>query len=409
MPTPTLDIALIREQFPVLEEVIRGRPLAYLDNAATTQKPWAVLRAMQMYYQHDNANVHRGVHTLSARATEAYERARRLVQEFVGAEHSDEIIFTKGCTEAINLVASSWGRANLNAGDRILISHMEHHANIVPWQAIAAERGASIHPIPITDEGCIDLDAYGALLAEGAKVVAVNHVSNVLGTRNPVEKMIEMAHAVGAIVLVDGAQAGAHERPNVRAMGADFYALTAHKMYGPTGIGAIYGRKELLDAMPPYQFGGDMIRTVSFEGSTFAALPNKFEAGTPNIAGAIGWGAAIEWLTALSPEAIEAHEHALYEQAVQGLAEFPEVRLIGTAPGKKAVVNFVMSCAHPHDIGTILDQSGVAVRTGHHCCMPLMRRFGVPATARASIAIYNSAEDITAFHQGLRRVVEMFG
>ncbi len=404
-----LDLGTLRDQFPTLDQEVRGRPLIYLDNAATTQKPWAVLREMQRYYQHDNANVHRGVHKLSQRATESFDAARVKLQKFVGAEHPHEIIFTKGCTEAINLVAHSWGLANLKPGDEILLSGMEHHADIVPWQLVAERTGATVRPIPILPSGELDLEAYGQMLGEKTRLVGCVHASNALGTINPVQKMAEMAHAVGALFLADGAQMLAHGRVDVRALGVDFYAMSAHKMYGPTGVGALYGRAELLEAMPPFQGGGDMIRTVSWDGTTFAGLPNKFEPGTPNIAGVIGWGAALDWLGGFDPEAIHAHEMELLRVATAVVDQIPGARVVGTAAEKVAVVSFVMEQAHPHDIGTMLDQQAIAIRTGHHCCMPLMKSLGVPATARASFALYNEVSEAEALGPALLRVAETFG
>lgn len=397
----------LRDDFPILNEEVRGKPLVYLDNAATTQKPQSVLDAMQHFYTHDNANVHRGVHLLSQRATDDFDRARVKLQRFVNASESSEIIFTKGCTEATNLVAASWGRANLREGDEILLSTMEHHANIVPWQIVAEEKGARIRPIPINDAGEIDLDAYRAMLNSRVKMVGVVHVSNSLGTINPVAEMIALAHGVGAKVLVDGAQALAHLPVDVQALDADFYAMSSHKMYGPTGVGALYGKRGLLEAMPPYQAGGDMIRTVSFEKTTYNELPNKFEPGTPNIAGVIGFGAAVDYLMGLDREAIADHEDHLTALANEALEAIPGVRLIGTARNKASVVSFTLEGAHPHDIGTILDMEGIAVRTGHHCCMPLMTRLGLPATVRASLALYNNAEDVARLASGLHKVKEV--
>lgn len=397
-----------RAEFPALDQEVHGHPLTYLDSAATTQKPRAVLRAVERFYEHDNANVHRGVHTLSQRATEDFEESRRKIQRFIGAKHEQEILFTKGCTEAINLVAQSWGRSNLNEGDIVLLSTMEHHANIVPWQMVCAETGAQVIPIPITDSGEIDLDAYAELLKGPVKLVGVKHVCNALGTINPVGEMIRMAHDAGAKTMIDGAQALAHERVDVVALDADFYSMSGHKVYAPTGIGALYGKKALLDAMPPYQGGGDMIRTVAFEKTTYNELPNKFEAGTPNIAGSIGFGAALDFVSSLGHTPIQLHEHALLEYGTARLNEIPGVTIYGKARNKAAILSFTMDCAHPHDIGTILDQSGVAVRTGHHCCMPLMTRLGIPGTTRASLAVYNSKEDLNRLAEGLIHVREVF-
>lgn len=397
-----------RAEFPALDQEVHGHPLTYLDSAATTQKPRAVLRAVERFYEHDNANVHRGVHTLSQRATEDFEESRRKIQRFIGAKHEQEILFTKGCTEAINLVAQSWGRSNLNEGDIVLLSTMEHHANIVPWQMVCAETGAQVIPIPITDSGEIDLDAYAELLKGPAKLVGVKHVCNALGTINPVGEMIRMAHDAGAKTMIDGAQALAHERVDVVALDADFYSMSGHKVYAPTGIGALYGKKALLEAMPPYQGGGDMIRTVAFEKTTYNELPNKFEAGTPNIAGSIGFGAALEFVSSIGQVPVQHHEQALLEYGTARLADIQGVTIYGKARNKAAILSFTMDCAHPHDIGTILDQSGVAVRTGHHCCMPLMSRLGIPGTARASLAVYNSTEDLDRLAEGLIHVREVF-
>ncbi len=398
----------IRDQFPILKETIRGKRLVYLDSAASTQKPDVVIDTISDYYRHSHANVHRGVHALSQRATDQFENARRLLQGFINAREDAEVIFTKGSTEAINLVAASWGRTFLQPGDRIMLTEMEHHANIVPWQVAAQQTGAEIVVVPILDDGSLDMEAMAKLLDERVKMVGVTHVSNVLGTVNPIAEITRMAHAVGAKVLVDGAQALGHLRMDVQAVGVDFYTMASHKMYGPTGIGALYGRRELLDAMPPYQLGGGMIRSVTFEKATYAALPDKFEPGTPNIADAIGLGAAIEFL---SPRLEEAHhlESDLTHYSHERLSEIPGLKIHGTAPGKAGTISFTMADVHPHDIGTILDSEGVAVRAGHHCCQPLMARLGVAATARASFALYNTRDDIDALALALRRVREVFG
>ncbi len=399
----------VRLEFPALAQEVSGRPLAYLDSAASTQKPNAVLAAMERFYREDNANVHRGVHTLSQRATDAFEAARRTVARFVNAQSEREVVFTKGCTEAINLVAASWGGANLGPGDRVLVSHMEHHADIVPWQLIAQRTGATVEPFPITDSGEVDLASLEAMLAAGrVKLVGVKHVCNALGTVNPVAEIARLAHAHGALVLADGAQALAHVPVDVQALGVDFYAMSAHKVYGPMGVGALYGRAELLEAMPPYQGGGDMIRTVSFEGTTFNDPPNRFEPGTPNVAGAIGFGAALDWVRAVGLGAIAAHESALTAYSSSRLAEVPGLRVVGTAPERIGVFSFVMDAAHPHDVGTVLDRHGVAVRTGHHCCMPLMRRLGVPATTRISLAAYSNEADVDAAVEALHGVRALF-
>lgn len=431
MTTATrLDIDSIRREFPVLDQLVNGKPLVYLDNAASTQKPLCVIETIHDYYLHHHANVHRGVHMLSQRATDLFEDARRKVQGLFNAREDAEIIFTKGSTEGINLVAASWGRAFLKPGDRILLTEMEHHANIVPWQVVANERGAEIVVAPINDAGELILEDFERLLDERVKMVGVCHVSNSLGTVNPIRWIVEKAHAVGAKVLVDGAQALAHIPVDVQALDVDFYTLASHKLYGPTGIGALYGKRELLDAMPPYQTGGGMIRSVSFEETTYAGLPDKFEPGTPNIADAIGLGAAIDWLLTPPPcegpssegpsssrgegrgvgklERAGAHEHGLTSYTHQLLNEIPGVRIIGNAKEKSGIVSFVMDAAHPHDIGQILDSEGVAVRAGHHCCQPLMKRMGVPATARASFAIYNTQAEVEALAHAVRKVNEVF-
>ena len=378
----------------------RGRIITYLDSAATTQKPYAVLREMQLYYQQSNANVHRGVYKLSQKATELYEGARDTLAAFINAPSRDEVIFTKGCTEAVNLVAHSLGLQ----GETVLLSAMEHHSNIVPWQLA----GAKTVPIPVNDAGEIDLDAYAELLKTGPKLVGVVAISNSIGTVNPIQQMAKMAREAGALFLVDGAQALAHQAVDVQALGIDFLAMSAHKMYGPTGTGALWGRKELLEKMSPYQGGGDMIRTVAFEGSTFADLPNKFEAGTPNMAGVVGWAAAIAWLQSHDRAAIAAHEAAIHRLLRDRLAEIPGLRMIGNAQDQACIQSFVMEEAHPHDIATILDQQGICVRAGHHCCQPLMKRFKVPATVRASLGVYNTEAEIDRLIHGLHRVKEVF-
>jgi cysteine desulfurase/selenocysteine lyase len=393
-----------RAEFPALRQRVNGHPLAYLDNAATTQKPERVLEAMDRYYRLDNANVHRGVHTLSQRATDAFESARHKVAAFVNAAEDAEIVFTKGCTEAINLVAASWGRANLRAGDVVLVSQMEHHANIVPWQLAAEQSGARVEPIPVTPECELDMDALRRLLRNPVRLVAVKHVCNATGTVNPVAEVAKLARAAGALLLVDGAQALAHAPVDVRAVGADFYAMSGHKVYGPTGIGALYARRALLEAMPPYQGGGDMIREVRFEGTTFNDPPNRFEAGTPNMAGAVGFGEAVDFVREAGWSAIQAHEAHLLAYLEQALADVPGLTIHGRARQKAGIVSFTLDGAHPHDIGTILDQSGVAVRTGHHCCQPLMRHLGAPATTRASLAMYNDESDADALRAGLTLV-----
>ncbi len=394
--------------FPILARPVRGRRLVYLDNAATTQKPEGVIEAEARYYRQSNANIHRGVHWLSQHSTDLYEESRERVRALLNAARSEEIVFTRGTTEAINLVAHSWARANLKAGDEILITTMEHHSNIVPWQLVCAQTGAVLRVVPIGDDGALDLDAFDALLGPRTRLVAVAHVSNALGTVNPVAELTRRARAAGAVVLVDGAQAIAHTVVDVQAIGCDFYAFSGHKVYGPTGIGALYGRHELLQAMPPWQGGGDMIRTVSFESSTWADAPQRFEAGTPNIAGVVGLGAAIDYLREVGLERIAAHEHALLAYGTRALEAISGLRLIGTAPGKAGILSFTIDGIHPHDLGTILDTEGVAIRAGHHCTMPLMQRFGIPGTARASLALYNDESDIDALVAAIRRAQDLF-
>ena len=407
-PRGVFDSRAVRGEFPILARRVHGKPLVYLDSAATSQKPQAVLDAMDAYYKERNANVHRGVHLLSQEATRALEGARDRVRRFLGATSDKEIVFTRGTTEAINLVAQSWGRANLKAGDEIVVTTMEHHSNIVPWQLLASATGAKVVVVPIDDRGELDLTAYARLLTPRARLVAVAHVSNALGTVNPVREIVAAAHARGAVVLVDGAQAVPHLRVDVQAIDADFYAFSGHKLYGPTGIGVLYGKRALLEAMPPWQGGGDMIKTVSFEGSTWNDLPWKFEAGTPDIAGAIGLGAAVDWLEGVGLEAAAAHEADLLAYGTARLQEVPGLRLVGTARHKASVLSFTLDGAHPHDVGTILDLEGIAVRTGHHCAMPVMERYGIPATARASLGVYNVREDLDALVRGLERVRKVF-
>jgi len=401
-------LAAVRADFPILGTKAGGRPLVYLDSAASSQKPRQVIDAVRHFYERDNANIHRGVYGLSVRATEAYDAARAAVARYLGAAHPHEIIFTRGTTEAINLVAQSYARPRLRAGDEILITGMEHHSNIVPWQLVAEQTGAVLRVAPVTDAGELVVEELAALLGERTKLVALAHVSNALGTVNPVAKVIELAHARGIPVLLDGAQAAPHLPLDVQALGADFFACSSHKMFGPTGIGVLYGREALLDAMPPYQGGGDMIASVSFEKSTWAPLPAKFEAGTPHIAGAVGLGAAVGYIERLGREAIAAHEHALLEYATARVREIPGLRVVGTAAEKASVLSFVIEDIHPHDIGTILDASGICIRAGHHCAQPLMRRLGVAATARASFAAYNTTADADALVEGLRQVRAVF-
>jgi cysteine desulfurase/selenocysteine lyase len=409
LAAPPFDVAAVRVEFPALAQTIHGRPLVYLDNAATAQKPGAVLDAIRAYYEHDNANVHRGVHALSERATAAYDAAREAVRRFLHARSTREIVFTRNATESINLVARAWGEACVRADDEVLITTMEHHSNIVPWQQLAERTGARLRVAPIDDRGALDLDAFERLLRPATRLVAVVHQSNALGTVNPVADLARLAHEAGALVLVDGSQAVCHQPVDVQAIGADFYVCTGHKLYGPTGMGVLYGREDLLDRMPPFLGGGDMIRTVTFEGSTWNDLPYKFEAGTPHIAGAVGLHAAIAFVERIGLPAIGRHEAALMAHATDVLSAVDGLRLIGTAPAKASVVSFVMTGIHPHDIGTIVDREGVAIRTGHHCAQPVMDRFGVPATARASVAMYNTLEDIDALVAALGRVRALLG
>jgi cysteine desulfurase / selenocysteine lyase len=402
------NVEVIRRDFPILAQQVHGHPLVYLDNAATSQKPRAVIDAVSRYYEHDNANIHRGVHFLSEHATGEHEAARRTVQQFINAADTHEIIFVRGATEGINLVAQTYGRKHVGAGDEILVSAMEHHSNIVPWQMLCDEKGATLRVIPVNDRGEILLDDLRKLLSPKVKLLAVTHVSNALGTIVPLRQIVEIAHAAGVPVLVDGAQAVPHIKVDVQELDCDFYAFSGHKVYGPTGIGVLYGKSELLSMMPPYQGGGDMIRSVTFEKTTYNALPYKFEAGTPDIAGAIGLGKAIEYVNQLGIENIAAHEHDLLTYATESLLAVPGIRLIGTASDKAAVISFVMDEIHPHDIGTILDREGIAIRTGHHCAQPVMQRFGVPATARASFALYNTRQEVDALVAGIKKVQEVF-
>jgi cysteine desulfurase/selenocysteine lyase len=403
-----LDASAIREQFPILRQRVHGKPLVYLDNAATTQKPRAVLDALQRYYVEENANVHRGVHSLSGRATDAYDAARETVRRFLNAPDAKEIVFVRGTTEGVNLVAHTWGRANVHAGDEIVLTDMEHHSNIVPWQILCEATGARLRVIPISDAGELRLDELERLLTDRTRLVTLAHVSNVLGTVNPVADVVRMAKARGIPVLVDGAQAVAHMPVDVRALGCDFYTFSGHKVFGPTGVGILYGRRALLEAMPVYQTGGGMIGRVTFERTTYADLPYKYEAGTPNIAGVVGLAAALDFVTGIGLERIAAYEHGLCAYATAALTAVPGLRLTGTAREKASVLSFVLGDVHPHDIGTILDRDGIAIRAGHHCCQPLMARLGVPATARASLALYNTREEIDALVASLHRVREVF-
>ena len=405
----TYDVERIRRDFPILHRTIRGgKKLVYIDNAATTQKPQQVIDRIVRYYTEENSNVHRGVHYLSEVATAAYEASRTTVKRFLNARDEKEIIFTRGTTEAINLVASSWGRRNVRAADEILITAIEHHSNIVPWQLLCEETGAKLRVAPVNDSGEIILDEYARLLTPRVKLVAFGHASNALGTINPVKRMIRMAHDNGSIVMIDGAQGVPHLTVDVRDLDCDFYAFSGHKVYGPTGIGALYGKQALLEAMPPYQGGGDMILSVSFEKTTYNALPYKFEAGTPDIAGAIGLGSALDYVSSIGLPNIAAHEQDLLHYTTSRLKEVPGLRIIGTAAEKASVISFTLEGVHPHDIGTILDQEGIAIRTGHHCAQPIMMRFNVPATGRASFALYNTREEADALVAGLNKVVEVF-
>ncbi len=402
------DLQKLRKDFPILQQKVHGKPLVYLDNAATSQKPRAVVEAEERFYFSDCSNIHRGVHALSERATKAYEDVRVKVQKFINAAESREIVFVRGTTEAINLVAQTYGRQHVQAGDEVLITAMEHHSNIVPWQILCEEKGARLRVAPINDRGELVLEEFEKLLNPRTRLVAVAHVSNVLGTINPVGEIVRRAHRLNVPVLVDGAQAAPHLRIDVRGLDCDFYTLSGHKVYGPTGIGALYGKARLLEAMSPYQGGGDMISSVSFEKTLYNVIPFKFEAGTPNIAATIGLGAAIDYVSQIGHEAIDRHEHELLQYATEKLSAVSGVRLIGTAAKKASVLSFVVEGVHAHDVGTVLDQEGIAVRTGHHCAQPLMGRFGVPATVRASLAFYNTKKEIDALVAGLGKVKEIF-
>ncbi len=406
--TSAFDVARIREDFPLLKQMVNGKPLVYLDNAATSQKPQSVIDTLVRYYTTENANVHRGVHTLSQLATDDYEQARTQARKFINAKEDGEIIFVRGTTEAINLVAQTFGRQKISQGDEIIISTMEHHSNIVPWQILCQEKGANLRVIPINDAGELLLDEYEKLINPRTKLVSIVHQSNALGTINPVEEIVQIAHGQGVPVLLDGAQAIAHVSVDVQQLGCDFYAFSGHKLYGPTGIGVLYGKAELLEEMPPYQAGGEMIRSVTFEKTLYNVLPNKFEAGTPNIAGAIGLGAAISYVNNIGMDQIFAYESELLQYGTERLSAIGGLTLMGTAAKKGSVLSFVMDGVHPHDIGTILDAEGIAIRTGHHCAQPLMDRFGVPATARASLAFYNTKQEIDVLVKGIDRVIEVF-
>ena len=404
----SFDIQYIRKQFPVLAQTVRGKPLVYLDNAATTQKPQVVLDTLFRYYTAENANIHRGVYELSQNATRAYEGARSKIAACLNAAEPAEIIFTRNATEGINLVAQTFGRSKVGAGDEVVISEMEHHSNIVPWQLLCEEKGAHLRVVPITDDGELMLEELSSLLGPRTKLVSIVHMSNSLGTVNPVRQVVELAHKFDVPVLIDGSQAAYHMSVDVRALDCDFYVVTGHKLYGPTGIGVLYGRRSLLDAMPPYQGGGDMISSVTFERTTYNELPHKFEAGTPHIAGAIGLGAAVDFIADVGFSAIAAHERHLLEYATAALSGVPGLRLIGTAREKASILSFVLEGVHPHDVGTVVDTEGVAIRTGHHCTQPVMDRFGVPATARASLAMYNTTDEVDHLVMALAKVREVF-
>lgn len=407
-PKSGYDVQKIRRDFPILARDVRGKKLIYLDNAATSQKPQVVLDTIARYYEQENANIHRGVHFLSELATSKHDRARQLVQKFINAPHTHEIVFVRGATEAINLVAQTYGRKHVGLGDEVLITAMEHHSNIVPWQILCDEKGARLRVAPINELGELIMADFEKLITPRTKIIAIPHVSNALGTVNPIAQIVELAHARNVPVVVDGAQAAPHTKIDVQALGCDFYAFSSHKMFGPMGMGILYGKTEFLDAMPPYQGGGDMISSVTFEKTIYNKLPFKFEAGTPDVGGAIGLGAAIEYLNALGMNNIAAYEHELLAYATEIVSAIPGVRLIGTAKEKAGVLSFVMDNVHPHDIGTILDQEGVAIRTGHHCAQPVMLRFGIPATARASFALYNTKDEVDALARGIKKVQEVF-
>ncbi len=407
MMADQFDIEQVRKDFPILDQQVNGAPLVYFDNAATTQKPQMVIDALTKYYSQDNANIHRGLHTLAERATTGYELTRKKLMDFLNAPSTDQIIFTSGTTAGINLVAQTYGRANFSKGDIILVSNLEHHSNMVPWQMIAQETGAEVRAIPVDDLGVLDLVAYKALLAGPVKFVAVNHVSNAIGTINPIKQMIELAHQVGAKVLIDGAQSVAHFEIDVQDLDIDFLAFSAHKLFGPTGVGVLYGKRELLDAMPPYQGGGEMIKEVSFSGTTYNELPYKFEAGTPNIADVYAFGFALDYLKSLPKNAVWEQEKSLLDYATEQLSQIEGLRIVGQAPEKIAVISFVIEGVHPQDIGVLLDKFGVAIRTGHHCAQPLMERYGIVGTCRASFAFYNTKSEIDLFVKALKRTIMM--
>lgn len=406
--TVTFNVQKIREDFPILSTKVRGKNLVYFDNAATTQKPLAVIERIKKYYEEENSNVHRGVHYLSEIATREYETARETVKNFLNAESTEEIIFTRGTTEAINLVANSFGKTFINEGDEIIISEMEHHSNIVPWQLICEERKAILRVIPFDDNGELILDEFERMFNEKTKLVSVVHISNSLGTINPIEKIIEISHSFAVPVLVDGAQSIMHSKINIQELGADFFVFSGHKIYGPTGIGVLYGKKEYLEQMMPYQGGGDMIKSVTFKKTTYNDLPYKFEAGTPNIEGAIGLKASLDYLNSIGIEQIAAYENELLKYATEKLLQIPQLKIIGTSKEKGPIISFVLENIHPHDVGTILDYEGIAVRTGHHCTQPVMEHFKVPATTRASFAFYNTKEEIDILFQGIQKVIKVF-
>ncbi len=407
-PEAALDVNRIREDFPILKRLVHGKPLVYLDNAASTQKPRTVIEAMGHFYAAGYSNIHRGVYLLSEEATESYEQARIRVQRFIGARDPREVIFVRGTTEAINLVAQTYGRSHVGQGDEILVTAMEHHSNIVPWQILCEEKKAVLRVAPINDAGELLVDEYERLLGPRTRLVAVTHVSNALGTVNPVRRIVEMAHRASVPVLVDGAQAISHQKVDVGELGCDFYAFSGHKLYGPTGVGVLYGRAGILEEMPPYQGGGDMIRSVTFERTTYSEIPHKFEAGTPDIGGAVVLGAAIDYVAGIGMEAIETHEREVLEHATAAIADLPRVRLVGTARNKASILSFVIDGIHPHDIGTVLDAEGIAIRAGHLCAQPVMERFHIPATARASFGIYNTRDEADALASGIRKALEVF-
>lgn len=407
--TLAFDVERVRKDFPILKQKVHGKPLVYFDNAATSQKPLAVIEAEDRFYREFNSNIHRGVHELSERATRAYEETRAKVQHLLNAAEAREVVFVRSTTEGINLVAATYGRQHVQAGDEVLITAMEHHSNIVPWQMLCEEKGARLKVAPINDRGELLFEEYEKLLGSRTRLVAVAHVSNVLGTINPVREIVRAAHRLGIPVVVDGAQAAPHLRVDVQELDCDFYTFSSHKVFGPTGVGALYGKAALLEAMPPYQGGGDMISSVSFEKTLYNVIPYKFEAGTPNIAATIGLGAAIDYVNGLGLGTIAEYEHQLLEYATESLARIPGIRIIGTARKKAGVVSFVLAGVHPHDVGTVLDQEGIAVRTGHHCAQPLMDRFGVPATARASLAFYNTREEVDRLAAAIEKVKQVFG